>query len=140
MNEVRSGGKGFQANVRRQTVKLASWTLAWVLTLAAAVFGPEFVWGDFDAVTIAVIGLNVLVGVGMIVANKHYLLSLDEMQQKIHLQAMGLTLGVGLVAGLAYSTLDITNIVPFDAEISHLVVLMGLTNFAALVTLTRKYQ
>ena len=75
----------------------------------------------------------------MIWANKNHLRSLDEMHQKIHLEAMGITLGVGLVVGLAYSNLDISNIISSDAEISNLVILMGLTYFVSVLVGTRKY-
>ena len=64
---------------------------------------------------------------GYILANVRHLKSLDEMHQKIQLEAMGLSLGVGLVVGLAYSNLDVTGLIGFHAEISHLVMLMGLT-------------
>ena len=140
MNDTPSHRQGWRANVRMQTRKLGYWTLAWVLTMALATFGPKFLWDSNQLMTIAAIGLNLLVGIGMIVANKDHLRSLDEMQQKIHLEAMGLTLGVGLVVGLAYSSLDIANIVSFDAEISHVVILMGLTYLGTLIALTRKMR
>ena len=140
MSDLQSHTHGWQDNVRRQTLKLGYWTLAWVLTMALATFGPKFVWASSSSLTIAAIGLNFLIGIGMIVANKNYFDSLDEMQQRIHLQAMGITLGVGLVAGLAYSNLDISNVISFDAEIPHLVVIMALTYLATLVTLTRKMR
>ena len=53
---------------------------------------------------------------------------------------MALSLGVGLVVGLSYSTMDVTNLIAFDAEISHLVILMGLTYGAGVFTGGRKYQ
>jgi hypothetical protein len=53
---------------------------------------------------------------------------------------MALSLGVGLVVGLCYSNLDISNLISFDAEISHLVILMGLTYFAGVLVSHRKYQ
>jgi hypothetical protein len=140
MSDSRSHTHGWQDNVRRQTLKLGYWTLAWVLTMALATFGPKFLWASSVEITTAAIGLNFLIGIGMIVANKNYFNSLDEMQQKIHLQAMGITLGVGLVTGLAYSNLDISNVISFDAEIPHLVVIMALTYLATLVTLTRKMR
>ena len=140
MNDTQSGSKGWEADVRRKTVKLGYWTLAWVLTMALATFGPKLLWASSVPITLAAIGLNLLVGIGMIVANKDQLKSLDEMQQKIHLEAMGVTLGVGLVAGLAYSNLDISNVISFDAEIGHLVILMSLTYMATLVTLKRKVR
>ena len=73
-------------------------------------------------------------------ANKRHLKGLDEMHQKIQLEAMALSLGVGLVVGLAYSNLDVTNIIAFDAEISHLVILMGLTYLAGVVIGLRRFR
>ena len=140
MNDGQSQNRGWQANVRTQTRKLGYWTLAWVLTMALATFGSKFLWESSVLVTVAAISLNLLIGIGMIMANRDQLRSLDEIQQKIHLEAMAITLGVGLVAGLAYSNLDISNVITFDAEIAHLVVLMSLTYLATLFTLNRKMR
>lgn len=139
MNNPKSADDGWEARVRKQTFRLGYWTLAWLVTMAVATFGPEFLWQS-ERITIAAIGVNLLVGLGMIRANKNHLKSLDEMQQKIHLEAMGLTLGVGLVAGLAWSNLDVSNVIAFDAEIAHVVVLMGLTYLVAVLFGTRKYR
>jgi len=140
MNDANSTSGGWHANVKRQTVKLGYWTLAWVVSMAVATFGPKFLWQPNEMLTILAIGLNLLIGFGMIYANKNHLRSLDELQQKIYLEAMGITLGVGLVAGLAYSNLDVANVISSDAEISHLVILMGLTYLAAIAFGTRKYR
>jgi hypothetical protein len=140
MRDLQSHKQGWQANVRKQTLKLGYWTLAWLLTMALANFGPEILWQPNELATMAAIGLNLLVGIGMIVSNKDPLRSLDEMQQKIQLEAMGLTLGVGLVSGLAYSNLDVTNIIRSDAEISHVVILMGLTYLGTVAALTGKMR
>jgi len=140
MSNAHPENQGWQANVRRQTRRLGYWTLAWLLTLALANFGPAFLWDGNELVTIGAVGFNLLVGIGMIFANKNHLRSLDEMQQKIQLEAMGLTLGVVLVAGLAYSSLDIANVIRFDAEIAHVVILMGLTYLVTLAALTRKLR
>ena len=53
---------------------------------------------------------------------------------------MAITLGVGLVAGLSYSLLDTTNLIPFNAEISSMVFIMGFTNIIATVLIKRRYQ
>ena len=130
----------WQDNIKRTTFKLGLWTFAWTASLAVAVFGPKFLWGDNNTITIAAIVLNVIMGIGMIIANKNHLLSLDELKQRIQLEAMGITLGVALVGGLAYSTLDITNVISYDAEISNVVFLMGITYMIATLVGTRKYQ
>ena len=82
---------GWEATVKRQTNNLAYWPAAWLVTLAVATFGPMFLWQSATILTLAAVGLNLLVGLGMIRANKNHLRSLDEMQQKIQLEAMGLT-------------------------------------------------
>ena len=140
MSDAQSRNPGWQDDVRRKTVKLGYWTLAWLLSMAIANFGPKFLWQSHELITMTAIIVNLLIGIGMIVANKDHLRSLDEMQQRIHLEAMGLALGVSLVAGLAYSNLDVLNIISFDAEISHVVILVGLTYLAALVVLNRKFR
>ena len=140
MSNTNPARKGFQANVRRQTVRLAYWTFAWVLTMAIATFGPQFIWTKGSPLTIVAILFNLLIGFGMIWANKRHLQSLDELQQRIHLEAMGITLGVGLVVGLAYSNMDINDVISGDAEIAFLVILMSLTYLAGVFIGTRKYR
>jgi uncharacterized protein YacL len=140
MSNTNPSSKSWQANVRRHTVRLAYWTLAWLITMAIATFGPQFMWAEASALTIVAIAFNLLMGFGMIWANKEHLKSLDELQRRIHLEAMGIALGVGLVVGLAYSNLDISNVIGADAEISHLVILVALTYLASVIIGTRKYR
>jgi len=128
------------ANNAKNTLTLAFWTAAWVLTQALVVFGPQYIWQSNKLLTGLALLVNLAMGVGMIMANKRFLNGLDELQRKIQLDAMALCLGVGLVAGLGYSTLDVTDLIPMDAEISHLVILMGLTYLAGILMGHRKYQ
>ncbi len=140
MNDIKTDSNDWAANTVRNTARLGYWTGAWVLTMAVANFGPEFIWQSNEWLTILAILINLGVGFGMIVANKRHLKGLDEMHQKIQLEAMALSLGVGLVVGLGYSNLDVTNIIAFDAEISHMVILMGLTYAAGVFAGVRKYR
>ncbi len=130
----------WEAATKRNTVRLAWWTAAWVITMAIAVFGAHFLWKASPWLTLAGILVNLAVGVGMIMANRRHLKGLDEMQQKIQLEAMALSLGVGLIGGLAYSNLDVTNLIPFDAEISHLVILMALAYMVGIALGVRRYR
>ena len=139
MNERNTGSGDWDARNKRNTARLAYWTGAWVLTLAVAVFGPLLVW-ESRVLTLALVLLNVGVGAGMIVANKHHLDGLDELQRKIQLEAMALALGVGLVGGLGYSTLDVTDVIAIDAEISFLVILISVVYMIGIFVGRRKYQ
>ncbi len=140
MNKLKTGSNYWAANSARNTVLLGYWTGAWLVTMALAKFGPRFIWQLNESLTILAILINLAVGFGMIWANKRHLRGLDEMHQKIQLEAMALSLGIGLVVGLAYSSLDVTNIIPADAEISHLVILMGLTYLFGVINGLRKYR
>jgi hypothetical protein len=140
MSKLKTGSNDWAANAARNTTRLGYWTAAWVVTMAVANFGPRFIWQLNESLTIIAILINLAIGFGMIVANKRHLKGLDEMHQKIQLEAMALSLGVGLVVGLAYSNLDVTNIIAFDAEISHLVILMGLTYGAGVIAGLRRFR
>ena len=140
MSTNQAGTGSWAAKVSRNTINLAYWTGAWLVTMAIATFGPILIWDYSKIPTIIAVIINLLVGFGMIAANKRSLKGLDEMHQKIQLEAMGLSLGVGLVVGLGYSILDTTNVIAADAEISHLVILIGLTYGAGVRLGLRKYQ
>lgn len=137
MNKTDS--QGWAETTRRNTARLAVWTAAWVLTLAVAVFGPLVGW-ESRGLTMLAILVNVAAGVGMILANKKHLDGLDELQRKIQLEAMALALGVALVTGMAYSTLDVTNMITADAEISFLVMLVSVTYLCGILIGRKKYQ
>ncbi len=140
MNTSTPSAGGWASKNSRNTRVLAYWTSAWVISHALAVFGPKFLWMDNTLLTALAVVANVALGTGMVLANRRQLRGLDELQQQIQMQAMGLTLGVGLVAGLAYATLDTTNLIPGDAEIGHLVILMGLTYLLGTIMGARKYR
>ena len=92
------------------------------------------------ALTIIALLINLAVGFRMLVANREYLRGLDEMQQKILFNAMAFTLGVGLVLGLSYELLEDIKLISFEPEISHLIMVMCLTNLTAIIAGHRKYR
>ncbi len=140
MEIMKEKQESWNANCRKSTLNLGLWTGAWVITTALVAFGPKLIWVGNNTITVFAIILNLAVGLGMIFANKRYINGLDELQRKIQLEAMGIALGVGVVFGIGYSMLDITNIIAYDAEISHLIILIALTYFAGCVIGTLRYK
>ena len=132
--------KKWESSSRKTTLNLAFWTACWLLSLALATFGPRFIWEENSTLSIIAILMNLAIGIGVIFANKKHLNSLDELQRKIQLEAMGVTLGVAVIFGLSYSMLDITNLINYDAEISHLVILIGLTYLAGTIIGSLRYR
>lgn len=140
MEIMKEKQENWKSNSRKSTLKLGIWTGAWVITTALVAFGPKFLWEENNTITLLAITLNLAVGVIMIIANKRYVNSLDELQRKIQLEAMGIALGVAVVFGIGYSMLDTTNIIANDAEISHLIILIALTYIAGCVIGTLRYR
>ena len=130
----------YRSRTRTNTRQLFRWTFAWLGTCALMAFGPKFLWNKALVVTLLSIGLNIGVGIGMILANKKYLAEQDELQRKIMLNAMGITLGVALIAGVPYSVMSSYHVIPFQADAAHLLMLMGLTYGAANIYGQRRYR
>ncbi len=124
----------------RNTRHLAYWTAAWLLSTALAAFGPKSIWEFNTWLTIFAIAINIALGFAMILANKRLLEGLDELQQKIQLGAMGLSLGVGVVVGIGFEQLEDAMLISFEAEISHLIIIMALTYLVGIFIGQRRYQ
>ncbi|KGJ87216.1 hypothetical protein [Colwellia psychrerythraea] len=130
----------YQTKNNANTKSLRNWTMVWVVTMAIAAFAPRFIWDFNTSLTIITLLVNLAVGFRMLVANRDYLRGLDEMQQKILFDAMAVTLGVGLVVGLSYELLEDIKLIAFEPEISHLIIVMCLTNLTAIIAGHRKYR
>lgn len=130
----------WQATTKHNLRHLFYWTVGWVVTLAIATFGPTFLWDYNSGISLLFIVINTIVGAGMILMNRKYLNGLDEMQKKVAMDAMAIALGVGVVGGISYSTLDIANVIPYDAEISFVVMLISITYVVAVVVGNLRYK
>lgn len=124
---------------KKRTLQLAGWTWSWVTTLALATFGPLFLWEENQSITILAIIINLINGILMVMANVKLFRHYDELEQKIHAEAMGLTLGATVIVGLSYSLLDQKNLISNDAEISVLIMFIGVTYFITLLINRKKY-
>lgn len=119
---------------------LAYWTGGWVLTMGITAFGPKFLWDYNSSISIAAILLNIIVGAGMILMNRKYANGLDEMHRRILMDANAVALGVGVVGAMSYSMLDAANVISFDAEIGHVVALIGIAYLIAFIVGSIRYK
>jgi hypothetical protein len=140
MKKQENGSVDWPGQTKETTIRLAKWTILWVLTVAIPAFGPTLFWGENNLINSLAILLNVGVGFGMIMAMINHLKKQDEMMRKVQLEAMGISLGVAVVGGIALSMLDATNVIPFDAEIGGLVALIGITYFISVFVNIRRYK
>lgn len=118
---------------------LAYWTLAWTLSQALVTFGSKLIWPESKVIIILSILLNIGLGIGLILASRKYLVDGDELEKKIAIESMSLALGLTIVVGLAYSSADQANLIPFHAEISHLVIFTGISILVSIGICRKKY-
>ena len=140
MNPPQPLPTGYQSRIRTSIIRLACWTVAWVAATALMKFGPLAFWNKAIVFTLLAVGLDLAVGVGMILATKKYVMELDDLQQKIYLNALGITVGVGLIAGIPYSVMDSYHVIPFRADVAHIVILMAVTFSASCVYGSWRYR
>lgn len=125
---------------RKNLYRLAAWTWSWVATLAIATFGPKYIWDDHTFLTTFAVMVNFANGILMIIANRDLFNNFDELERKIHLESLALTLGLAVVVGLSYSLLDTTNLISYDAEISNLVLFIGVTYVIFVIINAGRYK
>ncbi|RUA34708.1 MAG: hypothetical protein DSY77_04285 [Bacteroidetes bacterium] len=130
----------WQLQKKKNLKRLAFWTFGWVLSLALVTFGSQFLWEGNQVITYLAFFLNLGFGIGMIIANRNHINGLDELDKKITFDAMAIALGVGVIGGLSFSVMDITDMIGFDAEISFLVILISITYMIAIVTGKLRYK
>jgi hypothetical protein len=140
MEKLMNESSDLTARTKKNTVQLGYWTGAWVLTTALVAFGPKFFWEFNTPLTILGVLINLGIGFGMIMANKRHLNGLDELMRKIQLEAMAISLGVGLVCGLSYGLLEDIKLITFEPEVSHLIMFMALTYMVGVIAGNRRYK
>ncbi|MGL6160153.1 hypothetical protein [Microbulbifer sp.] len=116
-----------RATIARSTRHLALWTGAWLLATALMTFGSLFLWPDNTVLNGLAIVMNLATGWGMILATVRYLKAQDEMERKVFLDAAAVTLGVAVVAGIAFQFYGSLPFAAMKLEIPHLILLMGIT-------------
>lgn len=139
MTNTDSNQDSLNERSKRNTIQLLIWGVSWVLSVAFLTFGPKFIWDYSIIPSIFALILNLGMGFKLILVNKTQLHGLDEMQQRIQLNAMAISLGVGLVAGCAYQIMENIKLISFEPTISDLILVMCFTYVLAFLLGNRKY-
>jgi hypothetical protein len=140
MNEQKPPQRGYDSRILASTMRLFCWGITWVGATALMGLGPKFLWHKAVVFTLLAVGLEVAVGVGWMLATKKYVMELDELQRRVWLNALGITVGVAVIAVPPLSVMDVSHVLPFPVNISHLVLLMGLTFVVSFVRGMLRYR
>lgn len=140
MQQTTSNNCNLQERVRNNTKSQFIWTSAWLITTALLAFGPKLLWDFAQTFTWIAVILNVLMGIKMLLVNKAYLNGLDEMQRKIHFNAMAISLGITMISGTLYGLLKPAGLIDFSPNPSNLLFVMGISYLVAVVINNKAYS
>ena len=127
------------ARMSRGTKQIFVWTLAWVVSNAFVVFGSKMLWNFDTELTLAAIFLNLILGIKMLLTFKQHLADMDEMQRKIHFNAMAISLGATMVLGSIMGMLKPTGLLEQSPSPSNVLFIMGISYMVAVLVNFRRY-
>ena len=119
--------------------RILYWIVAWSVTMVLADKAELYEWHSSALISILAIVINAGIGIGMIVTFMRYLKELDELQRKIQLDSLALSMGIGLVGSFSYSLLVTAKFIS-DAEISDIILLMILTYVVGIIVGQIRYR
>jgi len=140
MDKLKADSNNYPIRIAKSSLHLLRWTVAWVATTALAGLGPGLIWDYATLPTILAILVNLGIGFRLILQIKRYVQALDELGQKIFLNAASITLGVVMVCGVSYELLEDIRLISGEPQISFLIALMSLTFMASHLAGHRKYR
>ena len=115
------------------------WTTLWVLSVALLAFGPKLLWHFEHAVTLPAVFINLLLGIKLLTAHKQHLDDMDELQKKVHFNAMAISLGMTMILGTIYGLLKPMGFIEEHPTPSNLLFVMGISYLMAVFINFRKY-
>jgi hypothetical protein len=127
------------ARSKKNHALIMVWIFVWMATFVAADKAEVYEWYTAGSLPLIAIAINAAIGLTVIVTYMRFLKELDEMQQKIQLNALALAMGIGLVGSVSYSLLVSAGIVAVP-DIAVVIVLLGGGYSAGLVIGRARYQ
>ena len=130
MNGMHTHSERLSARSIRSTMNYLLWTLVWagsyVLADKAALLG----WYQGTTSAAIAVAVNLALGVVMVAAYMRHLRAMDELQRKIQMDALALSVGAGIVGGFAMMLMRSTGL-SNGADIHTLILLIFATHIAS---------
>jgi len=129
--------------IKKRELKNSLWLfisgIIWLVALAVAVFGIKNEWFASGYPTYIAIAVQALAGFGMFWAFRRLITEMDEMQRKIQLDALALSLGITIFATITYDVLEKASIVS-EINTSNIIFLISFTYIAGVIVGNLRYR
>tara|TARA_B110001454_G_C12467113_1_gene328756 strand:+ start:112 stop:501 length:390 start_codon:yes stop_codon:yes gene_type:complete len=125
--------------IKKKEKNLAFWTVAWVLTFFLLASGPNELWNS-KSITIIALIINVIVAVGMLLSNRDLFEYYDELQKKVQLEAMAITLGISVIFGCLFEQTYKLGLINLKPKLHIFIMFIGMTYLIAVIINSRRYK
>lgn len=139
MKKLTSDLSSYDSRNLKSSLRLVVWTIAWVGTMVIVDKAELYQWYSSPAISVLAIIINAALGLGMILTYIRYLGEMDDLQRKIQLDALALSVGVGLVGGFTLQLMAAARFIA-EAEASDIILIITLTYIAATIIGRLRYR
>ena len=137
------GRRGLYCDVperdRRNERRILAWMVPWMLSWLAVDVALERGWLTTGWLAVVAAVVSVVFGVATVLAYRRYLQTADELHRKIHMEALAVAFGVGVVGGTGLWLLRQAG-VAVEPALLHLLVAMLLTHGITVLVGLRRYS
>ena len=137
--EEAAARKGLPARDLKNATIANSWIFAWATSLVVISYASKYDWYSSGLIIATGLLIHVAIGIGMILAFRHFLTEADELQRKVQLDALALSVGVTIVAFSSFSLLAKAGVLP-EMDTTGLIVVMSFAYCAGLLIGWRRYR
>ncbi|XPF95422.1 hypothetical protein ACM9HF_05245 [Colwellia sp. RE-S-Sl-9] len=131
-------GKGLPKRDLKNSMRANVWAILWTLSLGMFTYLTTVEWFN-TATAIMCFIVNLAVGIKLVLSYKYFLIYLDEMERKIQLDALALSVGVTIVSFASLSILARGGIIG-EAKTFHLIMILSLSYMIGIVVGRVKYK
>ena len=124
--------KGLPERDIKNAVRANLWIMAWAAVLVISTSFINADGGNSIIIAVAATVAITFIGIGMILLYRKMLRELDEMERKVQLDALALSVGTTLVGFGSYSILAKVGVLP-DLKAAYGIACMGLVYMAGLI-------
>ena len=131
--------KGLPARDIKNANRVNLLAFAWMMTLLLSSISNEYQWFDSILAIIVAFVLHTGIGILMVFSFRKFLKELDDLERKIQLDALALSVGVTIISFSSFSILSKAGLIA-ELDQSALIVLMALTYMVGIIAGRIKYR
>ena len=139
MNESPNAVTNYDKRSIRDNLKFVSWVFLWTASSVISQKAKVYGWWEAEWITLMSIAVNAALGLLLVHYYRQMLNRMDDLQRKIHLEAISISFGLGLVLSISYTILVTWGYI-INEQVSDIFTLMCISYAAAIVLNTVRYK